>query len=251
MQRQIELARLERNQTGELDPARADAGGADHQHALVVEDDAHVVQDDAVVADLDDAALHGDLGPHVAQAKVDGAEIEPTAHLGLQQRPAHPRAHVRLALGVGHRVGRDEREQAGADVTVDVGLDVLGHEPRPQRGAAAEAHRRPVDRDRQVLHGDAALIERELARPDHHVAIEVPGAEADGVGDRHLPPQVRLVQRAARLQLDAQAAVELLDRAGGAQERLHQLQVEVPGEIARRSPCRRGGRPRPDRRRRS
>ena len=86
-----------------------------------------------------------DLGAHVAQAKVDGAEIEPAAHLGLQQRPAQPRAHVRLALRVGHRVGRDEGEQPGADVAVDVGLDVLGHEPRPQRGAAPELHRRAVD----------------------------------------------------------------------------------------------------------
>ena len=58
-------------------------------------------------------------------------------------------------------------------------------------------------------------------------------AQADGVGDRHLAAQVGLVQRAARLQLDAQVAVQPLDRAGGAQERLQQLQVQVPGQIAR------------------
>ena len=49
----------------------------------------------------------------------------------------------------------------------------------------------------------------------------------------HLAAQVRLVQRAAGLQLHVQAAVHLLDRAGRAQERLQQLQVEVPGQVAR------------------
>jgi hypothetical protein len=44
---------------------------------------------------------------------------------------------VRLARHVRHRLGRDEGQQARADVTVDVGLDVLGANPGPQRGVPA------------------------------------------------------------------------------------------------------------------
>ena len=133
VQRQIELARLERDQVRELDAAGADPRRADDQDALVVEHDAHVVEDDALVADLDDTALNLDLGPHVAQAEVDRAEIEAPAHLRLLQRAAEAGADVRLALRVRDGVGRDEREQARADVAVDVGLDVLGREPGAER----------------------------------------------------------------------------------------------------------------------
>ena len=200
--------------------------------ALIVQHHAHVVQDDAFVADLDDAALDLDLRAHVTQAKVDGAQIESAADVGLVQRAAHQRAHVRLAFRVRHGVGRDEREQARADVALDVGLDVLGHEPRAQLGAPAEAHRRAVDGDGEVLDGNALFVQREAAGADDHVAIEVLGAQADGAGDRHLAAQLGLVHRSAGLELDAQVAGQALQRAGGAQERLHQLQVQVPGQHA-------------------
>ena len=59
-----------------------------------------------------------------------------------------------------------------------------GANPGPSVARPPRLHRRPVDGDGQVLHRDAALIERELARADDHVAIEVLGAQADGVGDR-------------------------------------------------------------------
>ena len=49
VQRQVELAGLEGNQAGELDAPRAHARRADHQDALVVQHDAHVVKDDALV----------------------------------------------------------------------------------------------------------------------------------------------------------------------------------------------------------
>ena len=56
-------------------------------------------------------------------------------------------------------------------------------------------------------------VEREPSRADDDVAVEVLRAQADGVGDRHLAAQVGLVQRAARLQLDAQIAGHPLERA--------------------------------------
>ena len=77
------------------------------------------------------------------------------------------------------------------------------------------------------------LIQREPARADDDVAVEVLRAQADGVGDRHLAAQVGLVQRAARLQLDAQIAGQPLERAGGAEERLQQLEVQVARQAAR------------------
>ena len=45
VQRQVELAGLERDQAGELDAPGAHARRADDQDALVVQHDAHVVQD--------------------------------------------------------------------------------------------------------------------------------------------------------------------------------------------------------------
>jgi hypothetical protein len=47
------------------------------------------------------------------------------------------------------------------------------------------------------------FVQREAARADDHVAIEVLGAQADGAGDRHLAAQLGLVHRAARIELHA------------------------------------------------
>ena len=115
-----------------------------------------------------------------------------------------------------------------------------GTNPGPSVARPPRLHRRPVDGDRHVLHRDAALIERELARPDDDVAIEVLRAQADGVGDRHLAAQVGLVERAARLQLHVQVAGAAArpgwPRPGTA--------AAAPGRGARtgcpRSPCRPG-----------
>ena len=145
-----------------------------------------------------------------------------------------PRSRARtcaLPCGVGDRVGRDEREQPGADVAVDVGLDVLGRRsPVPAWRAPTSAHRRAVDGDRQVLHRRRRPY-RARTCPTRSTTSrsKSPGPHADGVGDRHLPAQVRLVQRAARLDARRAGRREPLERAGGAQERLQQLQVEVPG----------------------
>ncbi len=111
-------------------------------------EDLDVVEDDALVADLDDAALHLDLAAEVAQAKVDGVEIEAAADVGVEQRPPQVGPDVRLPLRVGDGVRRREGQEARADVAVDVGLEVLGDEPGAERGAPAQLHRRAVDGDR-------------------------------------------------------------------------------------------------------
>ena len=147
---------LEGKEVGELDAAGAHARGADDQHPLVVEQHLDVVEDDPLVADLDDAALDLHLAAEIAQAKVDRVEIEPTADVGAEQRATQVRPDMRLPLRVGDGVGRGVGEQARADVAVDVGLEVLGDEPRAERGAPAQLHRRAVDGDRQVLDRHAA-----------------------------------------------------------------------------------------------
>ena len=76
-------------------------------------------------------------------------------------------------------------------------------------------------------------VQREPSRADDDVAVEVLRAQADGVGDRHLAAHVGLVQRAARLQLDAQIAGDPLEGHGGAEERLQQLQIQVARQVAR------------------
>ena len=175
MQREIDLAGLERHQALELHPPRTHAGGADGQRATVGERDLHVVENEAFVADLHDAAMDLDLVAEAAQPARDRAQVQAAANLGLLRGAAQPGAHVRAALRIGDRVGRDEGQQARADVAVDVGLDVGHREPWPETHLSGEPHRCAVDRDREVLEPRAGDVERDHARPDHDVAVEVLG----------------------------------------------------------------------------
>ena len=93
VQRQVDVAGHERHQAGEGNLARAHARCADDQRAAVVQAHAHVVQRDAAVADLDQAALHLDLRPRDRHAEVDGLEIDAAVHLWLVQ---HPRTIARM-----------------------------------------------------------------------------------------------------------------------------------------------------------
>ena len=179
-------------------PART-PGGADDQQPLVVEEHLDVVEDDAVVADLDDAALHLHLAAEIAQAKVDGVEVEAPADVGVEQGPPQVGPDVRLALRVGDGVRRRVGQQARADVAVDVGLEVLGDEPGAERGASAQLHRRAVDGDGQVLDRHAAAArEREPPGVDDDVAVEPVRADVDRVDDRHLAAQIRACRASRR-----------------------------------------------------
>ena len=190
------------------------------------------MEDDAVVADLDDAALHLHLAAEIAQAKVDRVEVEAAADVGVEQGPAQVGPDVRLPLRVGDGVGRGVGEEARADVAVDVGLEILGDEPGAERGASAQLHRRAVDGDRQVLDRHASAGgEREPPRVDDDVAVELVRADVNRVHDRHLAPEIGAVERAAGGQLGAQIAAQPID-GDGSQEGLQQLEIEVAGERA-------------------
>ena len=188
------------------------------------------MEDDAVVADLDDAALHLHLAAEIAQAKVDGVEVEAAADVRVEQGPPQVGPDVRLPLRIGDGVGRRVGQEPRADVAVDVGLEILRDEPGAERGASAQLHRGAVDGDGQVLDRHAAPRgEREPPGVDDDVAVELARADVNGVHNHHLAAEIGTVERPSGRQLGAQIAAQPLD-GRRAQKRLEQLQVEVTGE---------------------